>query len=78
MRGAEMKRKTAVLAALTVFALSGCSLSMGSEKEYDPIGIETEEDALKRSPCACLDVPQIQNLDLLNTIQDPALFEVAA
>lgn len=36
------------------FLLSGCA----SSDLLDPIGIGSDRDALKRSPCACYELPQ--------------------
>lgn len=53
-RQQERGRITAAIVAAASLALAGCS---GSE-EAKPTGIERAQDALKRSPCACLAHPQ--------------------
>ena len=46
---------TRLVAVLTIaFLVAGCS----SERQPEPIGIGRDRDALKRSPCACMEIPQ--------------------
>lgn len=42
-----------IVCIMVVFA-SGC----GSANLLEPIGIGSDRDALKRSPCACYELPQ--------------------
>lgn len=37
-----------------VFSLAGC----GNSNLLEPIGIGSDRDSLKRSPCACYELPQ--------------------
>ncbi|MFN9790532.1 MAG: hypothetical protein ACK53X_05510 [Holosporales bacterium] len=46
------------LLVLTLFLLGGCNFIFGSKEVPDPVGIGRAPDALKQSPCACLEVPQ--------------------
>lgn len=38
--------------------LGGCNFIFGSKEVPEPVGIGRAPDALKQSPCACLEVPQ--------------------
>jgi hypothetical protein len=52
--GVEMPRfRFGILCILTVF-VAGC----GNANLLEPIGIGTDRDSLKRSPCACYEIPQ--------------------
>ena len=46
------------LIGLVLFLLNGC----GSIYQINPIGIDEHEEALKKSPCACLEVKTIRDL----------------
>ena len=46
------------LIGLVLFLLNGC----GSIYQISPIGIDEHEEALKKSPCACLEVKTIRDL----------------
>jgi len=53
-----MHRLFRILAGLAVVgALSAC----GTTEQPKPIGIGTGNDEYKRSPCACIEVPQDYN-----------------
>lgn len=41
-----------ILAALVVFLLAGC----GSSRAPEPVGIGTDRDELKSSPCGCYEI----------------------
>ena len=43
---------------ITVLLLSAC----GSIYQVEPIGIDKHEEALKKSPCACLEVKMLREL----------------
>ncbi len=48
--------------SLILLTLSGCNGVLGrSDKMPEPVGIGYEIDELKRSPCACLEIPQNWN-----------------
>jgi hypothetical protein len=46
------------LLLLTMLCLTGCASLIGSDEVPDPVGIGYDPNELKRSPCACLEVPQ--------------------
>lgn len=48
-----------LLLTLVALGLSGCQGVLGrSDKMPEPVGIGFEVDELKRSPCACIEIPQ--------------------
>ena len=47
-------RHLALAAILAAAALAGCS----TDKTPEPVGIGTGVHDLKRSPCACVEIPQ--------------------
>jgi len=54
--------RPASLAALTVLALlAGCT----SANTTEPVGISSDDNGLKRSPCACLTAPSAPIEELL-------------
>lgn len=52
-----LKRSFLGVLAVTVL-LTGCSTFVGEETVPEPIGIGPGLHDLKRSPCACIEVPQ--------------------
>ena len=45
--------------SLALLTLTGCNGVFGrSDKMPEPVGIGFEVDELKRSPCACIEIPQ--------------------
>jgi hypothetical protein len=57
-----MKNKTIFCCAVgAILLLQGCDFVRGRETLPDPVGIGRDNDDLKRSPCACLEVPQNYN-----------------
>jgi hypothetical protein len=60
--GVFMKNKKYLWCGVAaLLLLSGCDFVRGSETLPDPVGIGRDNDDLKRSPCACLEVPQNYN-----------------
>ena len=54
-------KKTPLKIMLTIMmtlSFNACSSLYGSKESPDPVGIGTDPDELKRSPCACTEVPQ--------------------
>ncbi len=43
---------------LIIGTLSACSTVFGSEELPEPVGIGRGTNDLKRSPCACIELPQ--------------------
>ncbi len=41
-----------------LMTMTACSSLYGNKESPDPVGIGTEPEELKRSPCACAEVPQ--------------------
>ena len=57
-----MKNKTILWCAVgAILLLQGCDFVRGRETLPNPVGIGRDNDDLKRSPCACLEVPQNYN-----------------
>jgi hypothetical protein len=48
-------------AIVLVMSLNACSSLYGGVESPDPVGIGTDPEELKRSPCACNEVPQDYN-----------------
>lgn len=49
-------KKTILVVCVLGAVLAGCA---GAKKTPDPIGIGTGVHELKKSPCACLEVPMV-------------------
>jgi hypothetical protein len=47
-----------IIVVSALLLLSGCESLFGSYEVPEPVGIGRSNDDLKRSPCACLEVPQ--------------------
>lgn len=56
-KGRETVRRAAFVAAVCL-GLTACGSVPGTTDESEPVGIGRGTDAFKRSPCACIDVPQ--------------------
>lgn len=54
--------KKLFLISMFALALSGC----GSTTVPEPIGIGSDVDELKKSPCACIEIPQNYNEWMIN------------
>ena len=47
-----------ISAMVILMTMTACSSLYGSKESPDPVGIGTDPEELKRSPCACAEVPQ--------------------
>jgi hypothetical protein len=47
-----------ISAMVILVTMTACSSLYGSKESPDPVGIGTDPEELKRSPCACAEVPQ--------------------
>ncbi len=47
-----------ISAMVILMTMTSCSSLYGSKESPDPVGIGTDPEELKRSPCACAEVPQ--------------------
>ena len=47
-----------ISAMVILMTMTACSSLYGTKESPDPVGIGTDPEELKRSPCACAEVPQ--------------------
>ena len=47
-----------ISAMVILMTMTACSSLYGSKESPDPVGIGNDPEELKRSPCACAEVPQ--------------------
>jgi hypothetical protein len=50
-----------ISAMVILMTMTACSSLYGSKESPDPVGIGTDPEELKRSPCACNEVQQDYN-----------------